>query len=174
MTNKTTRSGRAGKLLPSGLDIPDDLITFRVTVLSQLVSRVVNGHVGQTLGLSSRQWRLLITLNRLDRPSTSGEIAQFAHLDYSQVSRAGYELLQKGLVSYAADPNDRRKSYLEMTKKGKEVLAEGLAGTMRRQARLSSVMTGEEYETFIKIMRKLTDEARRMIDETRAGEDDDE
>jgi DNA-binding MarR family transcriptional regulator len=170
MTNKTSRGGRTAKPSLSGLDIPDDLITFRVTVLSQLVSRVVNGHVGQALGLSSRQWRLLITLNRLDRPSTSGEIAQFAHLDYSQVSRAGYELLQKGLVSYAADPSDRRKSYLEMTKEGKKVLDEGLAGTMRRQERLSSVMTGEEYEIFIKVMRKLTDEARRMIDETRAGD----
>ena len=170
MTNKTSRGSRTAKPSLSGLDIPDDLITFRVTVLSQLVSTVVNGHVGQALGLSSRQWRLLITLNRLDRPSTSGEIAQFAHLDYSQVSRAGYELLQKGLVSYAADPSDRRKSYLEMTKEGKKVLDEGLAGTMRRQERLSSVMTGEEYGIFIKVMRKLTDEARRMIDETRAGD----
>jgi DNA-binding MarR family transcriptional regulator len=171
MTNKTTRGARTPKPSLAGLDIPDDLITFRVSVLSQLLSRVVNGHVGEALGLSSRQWRLLVTLNRLDRPSTSGEIAQFAHLDYSQVSRAGYELLQKGLVSYTADPADRRKSFLEMTKEGKQVFAEGLSGTMRRQKRLGSVMTREEYETFIRIMRSLTDEARRMIDETREGED---
>ena len=174
MTNKTPRSGHPAKPSRSGLDIPDDLITFRVSVLSQLLSRVVNGHVGEALGLSSRQWRLLVTLNRLNRPSTSGEISQFAHLDYSQVSRAGYELLQKGLVSYAADPHDRRKSFLELTKQGEQVLTEGLAGTMRRQKRLSAVMTREEYEVFTKTMRSLTDEARRMIDETRAGEGEDE
>jgi DNA-binding MarR family transcriptional regulator len=171
MTNKTTRSGRAAKLLPPGLDIPDDLITFRVTVLSQLLSRVVNGHVGQALGLSSRQWRLLITLNRLDRPSTSGEIAQFAHLDYSQVSRAGYELLQKGLVTYTADQHDRRKSFLQLTTDGERVIAEGLAGTMRRQKRLSAVMTREEYQIFDKAMRALTAAARSMLDDTRSESD---
>jgi hypothetical protein len=36
---------------------PEELITFRVSVLSQLLARMVDGSVSQELGLSSRQWR---------------------------------------------------------------------------------------------------------------------
>ncbi|WP_370636022.1 winged helix DNA-binding protein [Paralcaligenes sp. KSB-10] len=68
-------------------------------------------------------------LSRLGRPSSSGDIAQFSHLDYSQVSRAGYELSQKGLVTYTADKKDRRKSFLHLSAEGGRVLAAGLSGT---------------------------------------------
>ena len=39
---------------------PETLITFRVSVLSQLLARLVDTSVGQDLGLSSRQWRVLV------------------------------------------------------------------------------------------------------------------
>ncbi|GAB2885767.1 hypothetical protein GCM10027278_02510 [Paralcaligenes ginsengisoli] len=150
--------------------IPDDLITFRISVLSQLLARVVNNSVSQSQGLSSRQWRLLVTLSRLGRPSSSGEIAQFSHLDYSQVSRAGYELSQKGLVTYTADKKDRRKSFLHLSAEGERVLAAGLSGTLNRQERLRGVMTQEEYRFLDKAIRALTLEAQSMLDETKSDD----
>lgn len=53
---------------------PEELITFRVSVLSQLLGRMVESSVGHELGLSSRQWRVLVMLNRLGR-ATSGQVA---------------------------------------------------------------------------------------------------
>ena len=81
---------------------PEELITFRVSVLSQLLARMVDGSVSQDLGLSSRQWRVLVMLNRLG-PSTSGQVAEATRLDHSQVSRASYELVEKGLIAMQSD-----------------------------------------------------------------------
>lgn len=104
---------------------PEDLITFRVSVLSHLLARMVEGSVSQDLGLSSRQWRVLVMLNRLG-PTTSGQVAAGSHLDHSQVSRASYELMDKGLIAIDNDPADRRRQRLSVTAAGTEVLRRGL------------------------------------------------
>ncbi|MFM0077021.1 MarR family winged helix-turn-helix transcriptional regulator [Paraburkholderia sediminicola] len=142
--------------------IPDDLLTFRVSVLSQLLARVVEASVSEKLGLSARQWRFLMTLNRIGK-STSGEIAQFSHLDYSQVSRAGAELVEKELVVYAVDAKDKRKSYVSLSAKGKRAVAKGLGRALERQARLKGALTADEYQLLGSILTKLTTEARQML-----------
>lgn len=145
---------------------PEALVTFRVSVLSQLLSRVVEGAVGTELGLSSRQWRVLVMLNRLGR-ATSGEVARATHLDHSQVSRASHELVDKGLLEMSDDPEDRRRQVLSVTDAGETVLRRGIVGSKARQARLRSRLSDEDYATFGRILSALTDEAQRMIDEQR-------
>jgi DNA-binding MarR family transcriptional regulator len=147
--------------------IPEDLLTFRFSVLSQLLARVVEASVSEKLGLSARQWRFLMTLNRIGK-STSGEIAQFSHLDYSQVSRAGAELVEKELVVYVVDAKDKRKAYVSLSSKGKRLIAKGLGRALERQARLKGALTAEEYQLLGSILTKLTAEARQMLTNERS------
>ncbi len=44
--------------------------------------------------------------------ATLGEIARTIGLPFSSVSRAAYELEQRGLVRYEAHPTDRRKKII--------------------------------------------------------------
>lgn len=141
---------------------PEELLTFRVSVLSQILSRVVEGSVGQDLQLTSRQWRVLVILNRIG-PTTSGQVAAATHLDHSQVSRASYELLGKGLISMSSDDGDRRKQLLSVTSQGVEVLRRGIVGSQNRQVRLREVMSDSEYKVFSKVMSALTNEANNML-----------
>jgi DNA-binding MarR family transcriptional regulator len=145
---------------------PEELITFRVSVLSQLLARVVESSVSQELGLSSRQWRLLVILNRLG-PSTSGQVAAATHLDHSQVSRASYELTEKGLIAMATDSGDRRRQLLSATEAGIALLRQGIVGSMTRQDRLRATLSDADYEAFGRVLTVLSDEAHAMLEEGR-------
>jgi DNA-binding MarR family transcriptional regulator len=141
---------------------PEELLTFQVSVLSQILSRVVEGSVSADLELSSRQWRVLVILNRIG-PTTSGQVASATHLDHSQVSRASYELLEKGLISMSSDQGDRRKQLLSVSALGMDVLRRGIVGSQDRQARLRVTMSDAEYKVFSKVMTALTNEANSML-----------
>lgn len=148
---------------------PETLITFRVSVLSQLLARLVDTSVGQDLGLSSRQWRVLVVLNRLG-PSTSGAVARMASLDHSQVSRASFELAAKGLVAMGDDAADRRRQVLSVTPAGLAVLRDGLGGSLERERRLRACLGEEDYAALGRALAALTAEARIMLEERRGGE----
>lgn len=143
---------------------PETLITFRVSVLSQLLARLVDASVGRDLGLSSRQWRVLVVLNRLG-PSTSGGVARMASLDHSQVSRASYELVEKGLLVQEGDAVDRRRQVLSLTPAGLRVLRDGLGGSLERERRLRACLGEEDYAALGRALAALTAEARAMLEE---------
>ena len=145
---------------------PEELITFRVSVLSQLLSRVMKDSVSGELGLSSRQWRVLVMLNRLG-PSTSGQVAAATRLDHSQVSRASYELADKGLIAMESDAADRRKQTLGVAPAGVELLRRGIVGSLDRQARLQGCLNEEEYAVLGRALTKLTAQAQAMLAEGR-------
>lgn len=148
---------------------PQELITFRVSVLSQLLARVVESSVGQELGLSSRQWRVLVMLNRLG-PATSGQVAVATRLDHSQVSRASYELVEKGLIAMDNDQADRRRQRLSVTEAGVGVLRHGIVGSQQRQARLRARLSDADYEALGRMLAALSDEAQQMLAQTRGAE----
>jgi DNA-binding MarR family transcriptional regulator len=148
---------------------PQELITFRVSVLSQLLARVVESSVGQELGLSSRQWRVLVMLNRLG-PATSGQVAVATRLDHSQVSRASYELVAKGLIAMDNDQADRRRQRLSVTEAGVGVLRHGIVGSQQRQARLRARLSDADYEALGRMLATLSDEAQQMLAQTRGAE----
>jgi DNA-binding MarR family transcriptional regulator len=147
---------------------PEALITFRISVLSQLLSRLVDASVTKKLNISSRQWRVLVILNRLG-PSTSGDVARMAHFDHSQVSRVSFELAERGLVSHQDDATDRRKQILSLTNAGKAVLMEGIGDSMMRQEQLRGCLSAEEYAVFSKALDALTAAAKNMIAEHRGN-----
>lgn len=143
---------------------PEALITFRVSVLSQLLSRLVDASVRQALGLTSRQWRVLVILSRLG-PSTSGDVARTASFDHSQVSRVAFELAQLGLVTQGDDASDRRKQVLSLTPAAITLLRDGVPASMERQQRLVQRLGEKDYAAFCRAMDALTDEAQQMLAE---------
>lgn len=150
---------------------PEELITFRVSVLSQLLARIVEDAVGQELKLSSRQWRVLVMLNRLG-PSTSGQVAVATRLDHSQVSRASYELVDKELIAMDSDQVDRRRQRLSVTPAGVKVLRRGIVGSQARQARLRNCLSDADSETFDRVLTTLSSEAQAMLAESRNPQDE--
>lgn len=162
----TKKSVRQASLAEVRRHDPTELITFRVSALSQLLGRVVDAAVAGELGLTSRQWRVLVVLNRMGS-ATSGDVAKDSRLDHSQVSRASYELVDKGLIAMRADSADRRRQLLEITPAGIDVLRRGILGSKSRQERLRACLSEAEYEAFGAALSRLTDEAQAMLEELR-------
>ncbi|MFD4838379.1 MarR family winged helix-turn-helix transcriptional regulator [Achromobacter sp. NPDC058515] len=142
----------------------EGLITFRTSVLAQMLARMVDVSVTEELGLSSRQWRTLVSLYRLG-PSTASEIVRFSHLDKSQISRAVFENEAKGLLTQTVDPDDRRRAVIALTPEGSRTLEKGLRGTLHRQHALEGCLSAEDRAAFYRIMDTLTGQARKMLDE---------
>ena len=135
---------------------PEALITYRVSALAQALSRLVDASVQEVIGLTSRQWRFLVVLNRLGT-SPSGAVARLANFDHSQVSRVALELTQKGLITQASDKGDRRKQILSLTPEGVECLRNGLPYSLERQARLQARLEPAEYANFCRVLDVLQD-----------------
>lgn len=143
---------------------PEELISFRVSVLSQMLSRVVHADVSSHLNLSSRQWRVLVMLHRLG-PATSGEVARATHLDQSQVSRASYELVGKGLLRMNADPDDRRRQCLSLTREGVHLINTGVVRSKARQQQLRACLSEMEYKALGTVLEKLMRQAQTMLEQ---------
>lgn len=148
----------------------EDLITFKISVLAQLLSRVVDASVSRDLGLTSRQWRTLISLYRLG-PSTPSDVVRFSHLDKSQISRAVFEVEQLGLLTQAVDPADRRRSIVSLTPAGAAMVERGLHGTQSRQKTLENSLSAEDRVALHRILDTLTAQARAMLADVRADKD---
>lgn len=147
---------------------PESLITFRLSALSQLLGRVVEASVSQELGLSSRQWRVLVILYRLGEV-TSGDVTRASRLDGSQVSRASYELAEKGLVAMRTDAQDKRRQLLLVTPAGVAILRRGIVGSHYRQHRLRNRLSEADHEAFDRVLSVLTEEAHALLQECRSG-----
>ncbi len=162
-------STRAASLAQLRSHEPERLITFRVSALSQLLGRVVEASVSTELGLSSRQWRVLVILYRLGEV-TSGDVTRASRLDHSQVSRASYELADKGLVTMRTDAQDKRRQLLSVTPEGVVLLRRGIVGSQHRQQRLRGRLSQADYDTFGRVLDVLTEEAQALLQEARGRE----
>jgi DNA-binding MarR family transcriptional regulator len=73
-------------------------------------------------GITSGQFSLLNALNR-PKPPPIGPVAQLLAMDRTTLTAALKPLERDGLVTIARDPDDRRSRLLDLTDKGREVLA---------------------------------------------------
>lgn len=110
-TPKASRALRLSEFLP-----------YRLSVLSNTVSRRIADRYEREFGLSVRQWRVMAVLGE-ESGLGAGEIAKRTAMDKVAVSRAVADLVDKGLVRRRASQNDGRLSHLFLSADGRTVYA---------------------------------------------------
>lgn len=90
-----------------------------------------------------------------------------ANFDHSQVSRVAFELAEQELVTQSSDPADRRKQILALTPRALEYLRDGIPVSLRREARLRARVSPADYDTLIRVLDTLGDEAVAILEEMR-------
>ena len=99
---------------------------YKVSVLSDLVSRRVAHVVGKVSGLNLSQWRVLAAI--ADLPGrTASEVVAVTPMDKGIVSRAVATLVERGLATRKASNSDGRLSHLHLTAKGRSTYARIMA-----------------------------------------------
>ena len=76
-------------------------------------------------GLTNGQFSLLMSLNRPE-PPPMGPVAQLLAMDRTTLTAALKPLERRGLVKVSPDPADRRSRVLQLTGKGRSLLARAL------------------------------------------------
>jgi DNA-binding MarR family transcriptional regulator len=141
-----------------------ELISYRLHVVANLSSRIVEVSYGRRFGLTLLKWRALAVLG-----SNSGyslkELGTDAGLDKGLASRTVSELIEEGLVEKHASKDDRRSIKLVLTAKGRALYEEAFREAAKRHQRWLSVLTPEQQQSFFEMLSLMTGRGIELLEE---------
>jgi DNA-binding MarR family transcriptional regulator len=141
-----------------------DLISYRLHVVANLLSRGAELRYRREFGVSLWEWRTIAHLGAEREPLSLNELARFAGIHKSQMSRVVTGLTERRLVLRAADAEDARGVRLTLSKAGRKLYQDLIAAAAERDEVFRRCLTRDETEAFDRVLGKLTGEARALID----------
>jgi len=132
----------------------DDFLPYRLSVLSNAVSRQVADIYEREFALSIWQWRVIAVLGE-QAGMTSTEVAQRTLMDKPTVSRAVASLLERRLVERITDEDDRRRMPLALTDAGLSIYHAIIPRALACEQNLLDSLTAEEIELLQRVLGKL-------------------
>jgi MarR family transcriptional regulator, lower aerobic nicotinate degradation pathway regulator len=111
------------------------------------------------LDLTSSQYAALFAL-RQQAGVGQNALGRLIALDRSTTSLVVKSLKERGLVTAWSDPSDRRKTFLELSDKGRLVLAQAEKRNARSSKHLMSVLDPQQAQELLKMLRLLGDSTR--------------
>jgi DNA-binding MarR family transcriptional regulator len=108
-----------------------------------------------SVGLTSGQFSLMMSLNRPDPPAM-GTIAAFLAMDRTTLTAALKPLERRGFVKLTADPDDRRRRLLALTPKGRTMLARATPVWQRTHAEVDRMLADGNADHLRRNLRTLS------------------
>jgi DNA-binding MarR family transcriptional regulator len=144
------------KQTPAELLVLEDFLPYRLSVLSNRISRAIAARYAKTFELSIPEWRIIAVLGR--RPGlTAKEIAEATEMDKVAVSRAVAKLVESKRVVARADRDDARRQILALTAQGENVHARIAPIALENEQRLLATLdTRERAQLDVLLDRLLT------------------
>lgn len=155
----------------SGANHPSDtlhldlFIPYRLSVLSNIISRSVARLYAERFDLTIPEWRVMAVLGlEEDRGEAlcANSIVTRTAMDKVQVSRAVSRMIDSGLVDRTIDPGDRRRSLLRLTDRGRQTYREIVPAALKYEEELLESLSTEDIITLDRLVTKLTKAARAM------------
>ena len=141
-----------------------DLISYRLHVVANLLSRGAELRYRREFGVSLWEWRTVAHLGAESEPLSLNELARFAGIHKSQMSRVVTGLAERGVVLRAADEDDARGVRLTLSKAGRKLYRDLIGAASERDEIFRRCLTRDEAEAFNSVLAKLTGQARELID----------
>ncbi len=144
-----------------------DLVSYRLHVVANLLSRGAAMRYKREFGVSLWEWRTVALLGARS-PQSLNDLAQAAGLDKSQMSRVVAGLVARGLVARGADATDGRGVSLSLSRSGTK-LYEGLIGAAaERNDAFLGCLSASERECLARALGKIGERARAFIQQEKA------
>lgn len=132
----------------------DDFLPYRLSVLSNAVSRQVADIYEREFALSIWQWRVIAVLG--ERSGMTGtEVAQRTLMDKPTVSRAVASLIERRLVERITDEGDRRRMPLALTEAGTSIYKAIIPRALECERALLAALPPEETAILHRLLGKL-------------------
>lgn len=117
----------------------------------------VRAHIRQVaaenFGITVEQFHVLRHIRK--GLGSASELAEAKQISRAAVSQAVEALVQKGLVSRAQDPQDRRHVRLSLTAEGENLLGSIFQNTRQWMAQVLAPLSEEELQTMAQAMESL-------------------
>jgi DNA-binding MarR family transcriptional regulator len=98
----------------------ESFLPYRLSVVTNRVSRAFAAQYEQEFGISIPEWRAIAVLGAF-APLSSNGICERTAMDKAKVSRAVATLLERGLIERAPHETDQRLIQLTLSKAGRRV-----------------------------------------------------
>ncbi len=121
------------------------------------------GEIARGYELNATELGILLFLANNPQYDTVKEIAEYRLMPKSCVSRSVDSLVKRGYLSIYGDETDRRKNHLVLEQEAAGVIQAGYAAQDQLLEQIFTGVTAEEQETFLKIHRKMLENAKEML-----------
>ncbi len=136
----------------------DDFLPYRLSVLSNAVSRKITDIYEREFGLTVWQWRIIAVLGETG-DLTSTEVAVRTLMDKPSVSRAAASLIERGIVSRTTDKKDRRRAPLALSDEGRAIYAAIIPQALASEQHLLNALSNEETQILHTLLTRLANVA---------------
>jgi DNA-binding MarR family transcriptional regulator len=129
-------------------------LPFRLSVLSNRVTRGVARVYSSRFQLSAPEWRTMAVLGRYGA-MTANSVVERTAMDKVRVSRAVARLLATERATRHTDPADRRRAIIDLTPAGRSVYARIVPLVLAVEAEMLADLTAEERAVLDTVVEKL-------------------
>ncbi len=134
----------------------DTFLPYRLSVLSNAVSRKIADMYEREFDISIWQWRILAVLGESEG-LTSTQVAARTLMDKPAVSRAAASLVERGLITRTSDTSDRRKAELRLSGDGRKVYDAVIPRALAYERELLAALSEEDAQTLHRLLTQLAD-----------------
>ncbi len=139
----------------------DEFLPYRLSVLSNTVSRGISAAYVDRFGLSIREWRIIAILGRYPGLSAA-EIVKLTAMDKVAVSRAVSRLTGNGRLERSLSDADKRRSVLVLSQEGKRLFDQISPLAKSYEKRLLKCLAREDQDRLSDILDNLQRRARAL------------
>jgi DNA-binding MarR family transcriptional regulator len=132
----------------------ENFLPYRLSIVTQTVSGGLSKIYASRFDLSVPQWRVMAVLGRYE-PISANEVCDRTVMDKVAVSRAVQAMLRRGLVERTVDPQDRRRSALRLSKRGRSIHSQIVPLALDYERRLLDTLSHEERSMLDSLLKRL-------------------
>jgi DNA-binding MarR family transcriptional regulator len=149
------------KSTPAEVLVLEDFLPYRLSILSNRVSRAIAARYAEAFDLTIPEWRIIAVLGR--RPGlTAKEVAEATEMDKVAVSRAVAKLVAAKRVMARADAADARKQLLSLTSHGESLHARIAPLALSTEQQLLSALSVQERQRLDDLLNRLLSAAKEL------------
>jgi DNA-binding MarR family transcriptional regulator len=150
----SVRVKSAPKEAPSELLALERFLPYRLSVLSNRISRAIASRYAEAFDLTIPEWRIIAVLGR--RPGlTATEIAEATEMDKVAVSRAVARLVAAKRVVAEASTDDARRQHLMLSSVGATLHARIAPIALESERRLLAALDARECRELNRLVDRL-------------------
>lgn len=132
----------------------DSFLPYRLSVLSNRISQSIARLYAERFGISITEWRVIAVLGRYSGLSAN-QVAERTAMDKVAVSRTLARLVERGLIVRSTDDDDRRRSVLALSARGKRIHTQIAPLALEMEHKLLAGLSREEKQMLDTLLDKL-------------------